>query len=715
MTRQIPVIPRSGRRRVPLVLQSEAAECGLACIAMVLGHYGSPTTISQLRGRYSFSARGVTLKTLLEVTHQLGLSGRAVRVDLGAVKRLSTPCILHWDFSHFVVLERTRNGTSWICDPAKGRRMISDEELGRRFTGVAVELRPNAEFGARTAQVLPIRLRDVTGRVRGMGRAISHILGMSAGLQFFVMLIPLYMQWIVDEVLVAGDANLLGVLAAGFALIIVLQALVGAARAWTVTGVATGALVHWNANVFSHLLRLPIGWFEKRNLGDVISRAAATQAIQRTLSTSLVETVIDGAMASATLCLMIFYSVEMTLVAVASAAAYATFRFFTYAPLRARSEQALISAAKQNSHLIESLRGVQTVRLNGAESIREGQLQNVMIETAGHELDAARLRVATSAVGIGVFGLERVLVIWIGAGMVLQGSLSVGMLLAFVAYREQFSARAMGLIDKAQDLRMLRLHVERLSDVVLSEPDRVSENAIEQDPSEISPSVRFVDVSFRYSDCDPWILRSCSFEINAGECVAITGPSGCGKTTAAKLLLGLLKPTEGHIEIGGISLDDFAPSTLRSMVAAVMQDDHLFAGTVADNISLFDVEPDQRRVEAAARQAGVHREIAAMPMRYHTFVGDLSSSLSGGQRQRLILARALYRSPTLLVLDEATSQLDVANERSINSTINSLALTRIVIAHRPETVAAAGRVLLMEGRTLVAKAPPPCVAAVGGL
>jgi ATP-binding cassette subfamily B protein RaxB len=293
--------------------------------------------------------------------------------------------------------------------------------------------------------------------------------------------------------------------------------------------------------------------------------------------------------------------------------------------------------------------------------------------------------------------------------LVLDNVFSAGMLIAYLAYKEQFTARIGSLIDKSIEFRMLGVHAERLADIVLAAPDDAARASLELQPEDTRIIVN--NVSFRYSDGEPWILRHCNLVIEPGESVALTGPSGCGKTTLVKLMLGLLRPQEGFISIGGIDAHGPAVGSVRATAGAVMQEDQLFAGNIADNISLFDPDVDMTRVEAAARQAAIHAEIAAMPMSYQSLIGDMGSALSGGQKQRVILARALYRKPLL----QATSHLDLASERLVNEAVRALNLTKVIVAHRPETIASADRIVVVEQGSVVPGMPLGArVSVVGG-
>jgi ATP-binding cassette subfamily B protein RaxB len=679
-----------------VILQSEPAECGLACLAMVASRHGMSLPLRELRRRFPLSLKGASLSRIMGIATQLGLASRALRLEPDELCRLRTPCILHWDLNHFVVLEKANARQATIVDPVAGRRTLQAADLSRHFTGVALELTPAAGF-QQEKQSLTVPLRQLTGPVSGMWRALGLVLLLSLALQVFVLLAPFFMQWIVDQVLVAADRDLLVVLGIGFLLSMLLQVGIGALRSWAVVRLSAEMGVQWMASVFGHLLRLPMAYFEKRHLGDVVSRFDSVRTIQRTITTGFVEAVIDGMMALATLAMMLIYSPKLALATLVAVALYLAIRLLAYRPLREGTEQQIVAGARQQSHLFESIRGMQSVKVAGCEPFRQSAYLNLMGETINREVQLARLGIGFSSASQLVFGIERIVVIWIGALLALDSVFSVGMLIAYLAYKDQFSSRVAALIDRGIEFRMLRLHGERLADIVLAEPEPGEPEAIASTSAEVE--LEICGLGFRYAEGEHWVLRDCSFRIAPGECVAIVGPSGCGKTTLAKLLLGLLPAGEGTIRIGGREARHAGPAAYRRQVAAVMQDDHLFAGSVADNIAFGDEEPDPARIEHAARLAAVHDEIAAMPMGYHSLIGDMGTTLSGGQKQRVLLARALYREPGLLVLDEATSHLDVAREREVNQAVRALRLTRIIIAHRPETIASVDRVLeLRDGK-----------------
>ncbi|MCI1052160.1 peptidase domain-containing ABC transporter [Stenotrophomonas geniculata] len=698
------------------VIQSEAAECGLACLAMVASHHGNNIGLRELRRRHALSLKGATLAQIIETGGALGFRCRPLRLDLEHLSQLQLPCIAHWDLNHFVVISKVRRNGVTVLDPAFGKRRLSLDEVSRHFTGIALELHPTAEFRA-VPRPPAVSLAQLTGKIEGFWRALSLLLLLSIALQVFVLIAPFFMQWTVDQALIAHDRDLLTVLGTGFALALLLQVCIGQVRGRAVIYLSNRLNLQWTGNVFRHLLRLPLDFFEKRHLGDVTSRMGSVQAIQQTLTISFVEALIDGLMAVVTLGMMLLYSWKLALVTLLAVALYAIARACAFAPLRRGTERQLIAGARQESHLLESIRGVQSVKVAGRESIRQAGYFNLMNETVNHDVWLAKFGLSFGGANQLLFGLERIAVIWLGALLAMENVFSVGMLIAYIAYKDQFSQRVGALIDKWVEFRMLRLHGERLSDIVLTEPENLASSTSALSPDGIRIEVE--GLGFRYAPGEPWVLRNCSFVVDPGESVAIIGPSGCGKTTLIKILLGLLQPTEGEIRIGGVPLSKVSVSEYRRMIGAVMQDDQLFAGSVSENIAFEDDHHDESRVREAAELAAVHDDIAAMPMGYNSLIGDMGTTLSGGQKQRVILARALYRKPQLLFLDEATSHLDVERERLVNEAVRQLELTRVIIAHRPETIASADRVLIMHAgavaRELVQNASSSAKAARDGL
>jgi ATP-binding cassette subfamily B protein RaxB len=666
---------------------------------MVAGHHGHHVDLPGLRRRFSVSLKGATLKSLIGVARDLGLQPRALRMQLAHLAGLKLPAVLHWDMNHFVVMTGWRRGKVVILDPAVGERSLPLEEVSKHFTGVALELRPGATF-ERKEERRPTSLRSLMGDVTGLRRGLAQLLLFGLVMQVCALAAPFFLQWVVDEAIVAADRDMLTVLGLGFLLLVCVQTAVAAVRSWATTVLATNLNFQWLGNVFAHLLQLPLDYFEKRHLGDIVSRFGSIQTIQRSLTTQFVEGIIDGVLVLSTLAMMFLYSGLLASVACGAVAIYAALRWSIFSGLREATAEQIIHAAKQQSFFIESARGVQSLRLYNRTDERRAGWMNALADEFNADLRIARWSTTYQTANLFLLNAERVVVIWLGALAVLDTALSVGMLFAFLSYKEQFSQRTAALIDKLFELRMLRLHAERVADIVMTEAESLGDSPeTPETPDEIEIELR--GLSFRYADGEPFILKDLDLRIPAGQCLAITGSSGCGKTTLVKLLLGLLTPTDGEILVNGVRLDHFGVARLRRGVGTVMQEDHLFAGSIADNIVFFDPEADLNRVAQCARLAAIHDEINGMPMRYNTLVGDIGTGLSGGQKQRILLARALYRQPRLLVLDEATSHLDVGNEQQVNAAIRQIALTRVLVAHRPETISMAERVIVLDKGRIV--------------
>ncbi|HEX8380695.1 MAG TPA: peptidase domain-containing ABC transporter [Allosphingosinicella sp.] len=682
------------RRRIRQVRQSEAAECGLAALAMIANWWGHDFDLAALRSRFGISSRGVTLRDLMEMADALHLSPRPLKVGLESLAALHLPAILHWDMDHFVVLERVANGKAFILDPGTDARWHDEESLSRHFTGVALELRPTTDFTPQQERQ-KLRLAQLWSGAVGMRRSIAQAAILSLVLQAHVLAAPYLLQLAVDQALPALDADLMTVLAVGFAIFALINAGASLLRSFVLLASGTALSFGIASNVARRLMRLPAGWFEKRSIGDILSRFQSVMPIQRLLTESAAAAIIDGMLAVLTFALMLAYSPLLTLIPLTAFLIYGTVRALTLAAQRRTENERIAAIGREQSSMIETLRGIVTVRLSGRETVRHAVWQNRLSESLGANYGRERIRAHQEAVATLLGALEIVAVVWLAVQLAIDGGFTVGMIFAFLAYRLQFATATRSLLDKAIDFRMLSLHLERLSDIALTREDPgFAEPAAHAAP--FRGEIELRNVSFAYAPHEPPVLTGVDLHVRPGEHVAITGPSGGGKTTLVKILLGLLEPMGGDVLIDGIPLARYGRRAFRENVAVVLQDDLLFAGTIAENVAGF--EPvDEERLQSALRTASIDEDVEAMPMRHLTLVGDMGSSFSGGQRQRILLARALYRRPKLLVLDEGTAHLDSAQEHKVNDAIAALGITRIIVAHRKETIAAADRVVVIEG------------------
>jgi ATP-binding cassette subfamily B protein RaxB len=686
------------RSRIRPVRQSEVTECGLAALAMVAGFHGLDVDINTLRRRFSPSLRGASLKSLIETADRLGFIGRAVKLPLDALSSLSMPAVLHWDLDHYVVLERMSGGRALIHDPAGRSRWFELGELSNHFTGIALELRPADDFEPADRRER-LRLPQLWRRMTGLKRAILQALVLTLVMQAFVLASPYYMQIALDSALPAQDSGLLALLAIGFGLFAAINAVATLLRSFVLLSAGTAISFGVTVNIARRLFRLPVAWFEKRQVGDVLSRFQSIAPIQQAMTQGALAALIDGILAILILVMMFLYSAALTLVALVAFGLYALVRFASLTAQRRAEEEVIVYHAKEQSLLIESIRAMVTLRLFNRETARHAQWQTRLTDAVNASASLARIGIWQLTANTLIFTLEIVVSLWLAIRLVMAGGFSVGMVFAYVAYKTQFLARAASLIDQSVAFRMLGLHLERLSDIALAEQD-VSFLESVAETSRLEGRIELRGIRFRYSPSDPLVLDGVDLVVEPGAHIAITGPSGGGKSTLAKIVLGLLEPDQGEVLVDGVPLARFGHKNYHERIGAVLQEDNLLAGSVADNIALFEDSPDMDRIEAAARAAQIHEDIAGTPMGYDTLVGDMGSSLSGGQKQRVLLARALYRQPRLLVIDEGTAHLDAATEAAVNRSISAMGITRIVIAHRSETIMAAGRLFMLRGGRL---------------
>lgn len=689
------------RSRVRLVRQTEVAECGLASLTMVANFHGLDVDLGTMRRRFAPSLRGAALRTLIGLADKIGLTPRAVKLPLDQLCNLHVPAVLHWDMNHYVVLERVKRDKALIHNPDGRSVWMPLAEVSNHFTGVALELRPSNNFET-GKQRERLRLSQLWQRMTGMKRALVQILVLSLVLQAFVLASPYYMQIAVDNALPALDNDLLAVLAIGFGLFTLINAGASLLRSFVLLVAGTSLGFGLASNVARRLFRLPIDWFEKRHTGDILSRFQSITPIQNMLTQGAVAALVDGVMALLTLALMLWYNAMLAFVAIIAFLLYGASRLVSFSFEREAQEASIVTGGKEQSTMIESLRGMTTLRLFGRETLRHAFWQTRLTDAVNADVRVARIGIWQSTANLVIFGLENIVTVWLAIGLVIDGAgFSVGMVYAFMAYKNQFIQKAAALIDQAIAFKMLGLHLERLSDIALTEEDK-SFGVGADTETEMKGKIELRNVFYRYAPSDPLVLDGVNLVVEQGEHVAITGPSGGGKSTMVKLLLGLVEPESGDVLVDGMPMDRFGYKSFHEQVAAVLQSDSLFAGSLTENIALFDDNVDMDRVVASAMAASIHDDIVRMPMQYETLVGDMGSTLSGGQKQRVLLARALYRQPKILIMDEGTAHLDTAHESAVNAAISAMGITRIIIAHRRETIEAAERILVMVGGKLMA-------------
>lgn len=688
--------PGLRRKKLSPILAAEAAECGLACLAMVARFHGHGIGLNHLRQRYALSLQGTTLRGIIEMAEDLRFSTRALRTELSDLQHVSAPAILHWDFAHFVVLQSASKHHVSIIDPSVGVRKLSHAEASKHFTGVVLELTPSIEFTK--AQPPPsVGISSLWSRLSGLNVALAQVLVLSAALQILAFAAPFYLQLVVDDVVLRGDRDLLAILALGFGACVLVQAGLEGLRNWVLRILGQQIAFQAVGNLVHHLMRLRTEYFEKRHVGDILSRLGSVLPMQDAITRGVAAGIIDGGMALIAGAILFFYSGTLATIVVISVFIVLGLNILALPMIRSKMEEEIIAKARENSHLIETIRAVTTIKLMGREAEREGAWRNLYGDVINGGLAVGKYTITLQFVQASVVGIQTILVVYLAARMIVDASgFSIGMLIAFLSFRQTFTDRMTALVNQGLQFSLLRLHLSRLSDIVEAQPDVLESvsNIV------VNGSIVARNIWFRYGQSDAYVLENVNFATKPGEFLAITGASGSGKTTLLKLILGLHKPSRGAVELDGQAATPQLWQAWRRHVGVVVQDDMLLSGTIADNISFFDPTLDMATVQESAIAAHIHEEIMRLPMQYSTLVGDMGSALSAGQRQRVLLARALYRKPKILILDEGTANLDETTEEAIAELFSRMTITRIVVAHRPAMVKRAHRVLRVRERTV---------------
>ncbi|WP_205297252.1 peptidase domain-containing ABC transporter [Candidatus Pantoea multigeneris] len=681
------------RKQTPVVHQTESSECGLACLAMVCGHYGKNIDLIALRQQFNLSARGSSLSGLTSVAEQLGMATRALSLELEEVSALKAPSILHWGFNHFVVLVGVKNNKFILHDPARGRRVVGMEEFSAHFTGVALEAWPGSEFIVETTKTR-IKLHTLINSIYGINTTLAKIFFLSVVIEAINLVMPIGTQLVMDHAIPAADRGLLTLICAGLMFFIFLRAATGTLRAWT--SLVMGALINvqWQSGLFNHLLKLPLTYFDRRKLGDIQSRFSSLDALRTTFTTSVVGAMMDGIMVVGLVVMLVLYGGNLTWVVLGFTAIYVLMRLFTYRYYRQLSEQRLVREARASSYFMETLYGIATVKVQGMGERRGAHWLNLKIDAINTSIKLNKMDLLFGGINTFVATCDQIAILWLGTSLIMDNHLTIGMFVAFGSFRGQFSDRVASLTNFVLQLRMMSLHNERIADIALHERE-------EQKTSLIVPGVRkpaaleTISIDYSYDSQSEPVLRNINISVSPGESVAIVGASGSGKSTLIKVLSGLFEPTSGKVMVNGVDIRKLGLNNYQQMIACVMQDDRLFSGSIRENICGFTDNVDEAWMIECAQAGYIHDVIIKMPMGYETLIGELGEGLSGGQKQRVFIARALYRRPTILFMDEATSSLDMDSERSVNGAIKNMNITRIIVAHREKTLKAVDRLIYL--------------------
>ena len=696
-------------RKVPFVRQMEAADCGAACLTMVLGYHGSHVPLDQVR-QLAGTTRGTDASSLVLAAEQLGLRARGVQLDIDELHRLPAATILHWDFNHFVVFERLRGQDVEFVDPRSGRRRMPLAQFRKHFTGIALVFEPAADF----APTPPGRSKAwrYLAQLFGERSLVRRVVFTSIAMRVLALALPVLTAMVVDRVLPRADTSMLMVAGLGTLFVLGFQFLSSLIRSHLLIELRTRLDVRMTLGFVGHLLSLPYAYFTKRSAGDLMLRIGSNTQIRDLLTSSMLSTLLDGALALTYLLLLLLLSPTLAGVSVALGTLQVVVLLVTRQRFAQLASQDLESQSRAHAYLMQMLVGIETLKVAGAENRALEQWTNLYVDQLNVSLARSRMTMMIDAVNGFLQSAGPLVLLGVGTLLVLDGGLSLGTMLATTALATGFLTPLGTLVSSGFALQLLGSYVERIDDVLTAEPEQ---RRGAMTPPRLTGAVELHQVSFRYSSNEPYVVREVSLAIRAGSTVAIVGRSGSGKSTLAALLLGLHRPTEGRITYDGYDLAELDHRQLRQQLGMVPQNPFIFGTSVRDNLRLADPSAPLDRVVAVARQASIDADIRAMPMSYETIVADGGASLSGGQRQRLALARALIHDPAILVLDEATSSLDATTEREVMHNLADLAMTRVVIAHRLSTIIAADQIVVMQAGRIAETGTHQELVAAGGV
>jgi ATP-binding cassette, subfamily B, bacterial len=685
------------RRRIPLIRQMEDADCGAACLAMVLGYFDKHVDLRELRDMIGSSRDGVTALSIVNAARTYELRPRGVQADLDDLRHLPRGSILHWEFSHFVVFERiTRTGAK-IIDPAHGRRIISASDLRRSYTGVAVIFEPSDDFDRSSfrGQGTWRYLRPMLGQSKNMVRVIAT----SLVIRLIALGLPLLTALVVDEIVPRNDHHLLLVLTVGVAVVIGYNFLSAFLRANLLLELQTRLDMGLTMGFIDHLVKLPYSFFLRRSSGDLMMRLQSNTAVRDILATGTMSAVLDGSFASLYLILLFIICPALAVVVLVLAVLQVATMVLSWRRNQRLMSGSLQAQADTQSYAYELLAGIETLKASGAEHRAADHWSGLFIDQVNIDLARGRLTAAVGSVMSTLQVASPLVILVVGAFQVLDGNISLGTMLSASALGAGFLGPLATMVTSGLQLQMLASYMQRINDVLDTPREQHGEQV--RPAPRLSGQIRADDVSFRYGRVAPNVVSNVCLDIQPGQHIGIVGRSGSGKSTLAHLLLGLYRPTSGRIEFDGQDLGAFDAGSVRRQLGIVTQRPYLFGSSVRENIALTDPELPLEAVVEAAKIACVHDDIAAMPMGYDTQLHDSGASVSGGQRQRIALARALVHRPSILLLDEATSELDTVTEQSIYANLDAISSTTIVIAHRLSTIRNADLILVMDQGRIV--------------
>ncbi len=686
-----------GKKSVPFVQQLEWTDCGAASLCMVMAFHGKEVKLAEVREAMGIGRDGVSAKSILDTAEKYGMAGRGIKVDINQIKLLKTATILHWEFNHFVVFDKIVKDGVRIVDPATGPRDVPLAQFAKAFTGVAIELTPTPRLTAQKYE--KGRLKRYVNELLSEKGLFSRIIIISLFLRLVALALPLISGMIIDSVIPRSDYNLLYVCLGTVAAMTIFDIIAEIVRSFVLLHLRIALDTRMTIGFLDHMVSLPFSFFQKRSTGDLMMRVDSNSTVRETVTSKSMSAVIDGLFVLLYAGLIFYVNPTLGIITIVFSLLEASVFLFARPTFLRLLAADLDKQAKSHSYMVQLLGGIETLKASGAERLGLEKWANLYTDHINVTMARAKASALVDSIRQAVASAGPMLILTIGATSVMSGKLSMGMMIAMNSLANSLFGPLSALVSSALDLQMVKSHMDRIDDVLQTTPEQDRDKV--QMPPRLRGHVTVKNLSFKYGEQAPLVVKDVNLEIPPGMSVALVGPSGSGKSTLLNLLAGLQKPTTGDVQYDGRPLQDMDLRAVRQQIGVVPQHPYIFGGTMRENIALSSPGATLDRIASSAKVSCLHEDVVEMPMGYDTVISDGGASLSGGQRQRVAIARAVLRNPTLMLLDEATSALDNSTEKRVIEGLENLRCTRITVAHRLSTVRNADLIVVMEKGVIV--------------